>query len=734
MVALLVLLPWLTRRDVALLTLGALYFAAHVAAVVDSRLDTRYEGDSQLVTVRVVGFAQHRPGATTFAVINTDRPRLPERMQLRWFEPPVALRPGDIWRLQLRLKRPRGSSNPGAPDFEAWMTRNRIGATGYVVDGRLNRLVDSGRRDPLERLRARYVERVDRDLGDRPSAAVVIALVVGSRHEITPGQWQRYAVTGTTHLMAISGLHVGLAAMFAYLVVAAASGAVGSRSDIHRRSLLAGALVACLYAAVSGFALPAQRAALMLVIGTIGLLALRQLDGIRVLATAALAVVISDPLATMAPGFALSFGAVLSLVWLARRAVAPAVNWRERAWLALRQLRDVQLGLAVALLPLTVLFFDRCSVASPLINAVAVPLFSVVTVPLALASLLLDGPLQGIGAAAMRAAAASVDWLEYLIAGAASATWSSHVIADLRGAAWLWLTVPVLYAVLPPRWPGRHTAWLACIALVSSRPAAPPADCVRVDVLDVGQGLAAVVQTATRVLVYDTGPAYRGASSAATRVLLPFLRHRGIDEVDALMLSHADLDHAGGTFDLLGGVRVGVVYAGEPLHALPAKRCVRDQAWSWDGVRFRVLHPPAGSPFDGNDASCVLQIGAGEHRVLLTGDIEAPVEAALVRARAVGTADVVAVPHHGSRTSSTPPFVSTVRARYAIVSAAHANQWGFPKPDVVARWRAAGARVLDTATSGSVGVRLCAATGIETVVENRRVRRRLWHDADSRGY
>jgi competence protein ComEC len=292
--------------------------------------------------------------------------------------------------------------------------------------------------------------------------------------------------------------------------------------------------------------------------------------------------------------------------------------------------------------------------------------------------------------------------------------------------------LPVLWVVLPRRWPGRGLAWLAFAGLLALRPLPPAPGCIELTLLDVGQGLAVAGRTARHVLLYDTGPAYRSGGTAADRYILPFLANRGIRRIDRLVISHSDLDHAGGAAAIVRALPVLYVESGDSL-ALPNRavgRCRAGDRWNWDGIRFTFLHPPANSRRARNDASCVLLVEAGEWRVLLAGDIEAPVETELVQARVLPKVEVTTVPHHGSRSSSTVPYLRSLTPRYALVSAAHYNQWGMPKEDVVERWRNVGATVLTTGRDGAIRVELCAAAEKSTVRAYRVDERRPWHRVD----
>jgi competence protein ComEC len=319
-----------------------------------------------------------------------------------------------------------------------------------------------------------------------------------------------------------------------------------------------------------------------------------------------------------------------------------------------------------------------------------------------------------------------VEWIIEYAAQIPAASVAPPVIA---GGASVLLFLPLAWVVWPPGWPGRNVAWIAALAVILHEPSRPARSCATVDVLDVGQGLAVIVSTRSNTLLFDTGPAFRGGGNAAESVVLPFLAGRGVNRLDELVISHADLDHAGGVSSLVRDLPVASLRIGEALDGpAVAQRCSAGTSWRADGIAFEFLYPDANSDVSGNDASCVLQVSAGSHRLLLTGDIEGAAEAELLRSGKLQAVDVVIVPHHGSRTSSSPSFVRALDTDLAIISAGFGNRWGLPHVEVVERWRASGAEVLTTAASGAISLSLCEQSGIEALIRHRVRQRRIWHE------
>jgi len=649
---------------------------------------------------------------------------LPRRLRLAWYgaHPPLAA--GARWRLRLRLKPPRGFLNPGGFDFEGWLFQRGLGATGYVRDHPANRSLGpaAGPRHALQRLRQRLHGAVAATLADSPRRGLLTALALGERGTITPEQWTVLRATGTSHLVAISGLHLGLVAGLFFMLARRTWGWAGL-TRIGPAQLAAAWLtlpLAALYAGLAGFSVPTQRALLMVGVVLAALLVRRALAPGRALALALAGVLLLDPLAPGAVGFWLSFGAVAVILYL--------VAWRQpgggRGW----RWVWIQLALGLGLAPLLVVAFQQVPLVSPLANLVAVPLVGFVLVPLVLLATLLLLPLPALGTALLQVA-------DRLLALAwpplqACAGWPLAQHGFAQPPLWLALAgcAGVLLLLAPRGLPLRLPGLVLLLPLLTFRPEAPGHGAAWVTLLDVGHGLAVLVRTAHRVLVYDTGPAYSARFDAGSAIIVPALRRLGRDRIDALVVSHGDGDHAGGLASLRAALTVGRLIAGPGVAAATgAEACRAGQRWSWDGVEFTFLHPAADGAA-GNDGSCVLRVAAAGSSLLLTGDIEAEGERRLLaRAAAALRADVLQVPHHGSRTSSTPPFVAAVAPRLALISSRRDNAYGLPVAAIVDRYVAVGAEVVDSADAGAIEVRLPARPGRPEVRRARDQARRFWH-------
>lgn len=722
------------KRFIPWFLAGFLAMWAAAWNVIDDRLDPAFHGETISIFVRVDDFPTISDESLRFIVQQDDRPDLPARIRLSWYEPELVPGAGEVWRLRVRLRRPHGYANPAGFDYEGWLFRQRIGATGYVVAHKDNRRIADAPIGMIPRFRRRFVQRVAQLLPEDDAAAVLLAVGVGARHRITREQWDRYATTGTSHLMAISGLHIGLAASGVFLLAWAFYAPFCRRTNIRDMALLTAVLAAGAYAAVSGFAIPSRRAFLMALIAACAVLLRRKLNVGALLGVPCATLFFADPISIHAPGFKLSFAAVGILFWLLQGYVRQPTLCGgllvTQAVGNMRRLGTLQIALLAGLFPLTVLIFGRFSVVAPLMNLLVLPLFNFITVPFCLIGMILDGPAQAFGNRLLFIAYQSIRAVLWLVSAVADVTALRTELPPPKGLLVVVAVLPVVHVVFPAGWPGRKLVWLSMVSILLHRPGPPSPGCMEYHVLDVGQGLAVVVSTAEHSILFDTGPSFRSGSSTAELVVIPFLRSKGIRYLDTLVISHADQDHAGGAAAIAKHFNIGTTYVGETLSGfdLPQTDCSTARVWKSANVQFRFLHPMPDASWEGNNASCVLEVIVGDFRLLLTGDIEAPVESTLVEHSMAGRVNVAVVPHHGSRTSSSPGFVSRLRPDIAIVSAGFGNRWGFPKPDVVRRWEHAGARLLETASAGAISQRVCKVTGPQKLRQERLESQFYWHE------
>lgn len=527
--------------------------------------------------------------------------------------------------------------------------------------------------------------------------------------------------------MSISGLHI---TMLAGIAVAAARRLLHTRFvaasgvllhwPARRIAWLFGVGVAFLYAGLAGWGIPAQRTCWMLAVAGISLFTGRTRSIVRVLALAAGVVTALDPWAPLAAGFWLSFASVAAIAWCAaggrRRPRAEEATRRHRFVAGLVEAVRTQWAASLALVPLGALFFASVSLVGPLANAVAIPLVSALITPLAIAAAALLPWLPAAGAPMLAAAAAATGWLLDAIAWLADSPSSIAVVAAPSAAALIACVFAVAVLLAPMRIALRELAFAGLLPMLGASSDPPPAGSIRIVALDVGQGSAVLVELPGRRLLYDAGPAYGGDSEAGARVILPYLRARGIDRVDAIVVSHLDGDHSGGLPSLLRGLRFDWI-AGSlgPDHAArdagrPFHDCLRGHAWRWGEVEFTVLHPgeekPRGVRSSTNASSCVLRIVAPAATLLLTGDLEKGQERSLIeRFGAAGLrADVLLVPHHGSNTSSSAPFLEAVAPGYAVVQNGYRNRFRHPADRVVERYRAAGIELLRNDRDGAITI------------------------------
>lgn len=721
---------WLMLLACALL--GFAFAAGRAQWRLDDHLASEWEGRDVEVVGVIADLPQQieRGSRFRFAVeaVLTPEAVIPGAILLSRYESrrgedeAILLRPGERWRLTVRLKRPHGQANPQGFDYEAWLLERGIRATGYVraLGERRSAMVWS---PPfvVERLRGRVRDSFAELLPEEryPYAGVLLALAIGEQRAISRDLWNTFNRTGVTHLVSISGSHITMISAFVALLVAwfwRRVPVLALRCPTQRAAIAAGFLAALFYTTLAGFAVPAQRTLYMLGVVALSLCLGRRPAASVVLCLALLVVLLIDPWAVLSAGFWLSFGIVAALLMVS----SAVLQARDRGWRCLcRSWGRTQWAATLASLPVLLLIFQQFSLLSPLANAIAIPVIGWVVTPLVLMAAIVPWWLLLVLAHAV------LSGLMYVL----------HLIAQMpvwqAPAAPFWVAgvaMAGVFLLLLPRGPGGRWAGWALILPLVFWPAPKPAEGEAwVDVLDVGQGLAVLVRTRHHSLLYDAGPRLSADSDAGQRVIVPYLRAQGIDRLDTLVISHRDNDHAGGMVSVRSAlpVRRFLSTFAEP----GGDFCRAGQGWEWDGVRFSVLHPSDtddAARRSSNQLSCLIRLEAGLHSLLLIADTEAREESLLLQTQASRlAADVMLVPHHGSRTSSSPGFLRAVSARHAIVSSGYRNRFGHPRPDILARYEELGARIWRTDRQGAVLVRL-GENGV-SLSAWRDLHHRYWH-------
>ena len=749
--------PWRTGIVPLLcvaLALGSSYTWLRADLRMSHYLSTEWEGRD----IELVGIIDELPHADAqgvrfaFAVekVLTPLATVPPRIALGWYkasikelqgEPLPTLHAGERWQLTVRLKRPHGYANPNGFDVEAWMLENELRATGSVRGDEPNRRLTANAGRPIDyvnQLRDRIRERMRQTLVDKPYAGVLIALAIGDQRAISDTDWALFNATAVSHLLSISGAHVTLFATWvAWLVFALwrRSPRLMSHMPAQQAAAIAAAVIAVAYAVLSGFAVPAQRTCYMLLTGALALTLRRSLSPWLILAWALVVVLVIDPWAVLAVGFWFSFSAVAMLMYVTVGRVGQRPWWHT--------LLVTQAAVTFGLVPLSVALFQQVSLVGPIANAVAIPLVTMLVVPLTLIWMLI--PIDAVLAIAHQFIAWLALGLQWLMTWPAP-LWTQHA------PPWWTVALALLGSLLllaPRGWPHRWLGVLWCVPLFVITPERPVVGEFKLTILDIGQGTAAVVQTANHTLVYDTGPKWTDSTDAGSRLIAPYLRALGSSRIHGLVVSHLDIDHSGGARSLLNGVPVDwmltSVFAEAEIVKTAEKRgtqalaCVAGQTWTWDEVRFDVLHPDAANYGEAklktNDRSCVVKVSTKKFSALLTADIETVSEAAIVaRYTAQSEAlrsDVLMMPHHGSLTSSTPEFIDAVAPKLAVINAGYRNRFGHPRDRVLARYAERNVPVLRTDWHGAITIN--SVEGLASVVKTREARQRYWVDRPDPG-
>jgi competence protein ComEC len=643
---------------------------------------------------------------------------LASAVRLAWYGRPVKLEPGACYRLRARVSPPRPGLNPGGFDYARWLHARGVAWQGYVrtIDGAM-----SSTGGGLLRLRLRLADAVRTELGQgsRSAAALIQALALGLRADIDPSTRDVLRRTGTAHLLAVSGLHIGLVATMVYLLCVYALSRCQRRIAAPRAAAVAAGVAALAYSALAGFALPTQRALVISILFFAAVWFRQPVSAWRCIVLCASFIAIADPPSLTSPGLWLSFSAVAIIAY-------GCAGRGQESWFA--QTVRVQCVAAIGMMPIVIVLFGQSPMLGVAANLIAVPVASIALVPGALMSVAFIEIWPAFGGLVMHLTAIALDVLLAFL------EWLAHWSLEFEPTA---APGPLTYALavvgtlillapsaVPARWLG--IAWMLPLAFGRHDAIAPGV--AQATVLNVGQGLSVVVRTQSHTLIYDTGPPM-GQSDAGEFVIAPYMRTIGRPHVDVLLVSHTDADHAGGVQSVLNNLSVEEIVGNPGPIARVATPCLEKRPWVWDGVEFKTVavRREQGEKLTDNNTSCMLLVDAAGQRLLLPGDIEDAGEAKIVQT--VGPrlrADVVVAPHHGSSTSSTWAFVDAVQPRFVIYAAGLNNRYGFPHQSVAERYAGVGARAFSTGVGGAISITLGEkVTGLS--VATSAGARRFWH-------
>lgn len=733
---------------IAIVTLGLT-----LTQVVDHQLLPAQMSENIDIEVRIASIPERDDYRLTFMAkildcLSCQHKFGPQLVRLSWYGRAPEIRANEVWQLTVRLK-PLGSlRNPGGFDAIKWAMAKGIHAKGYIKEPQHAVRVQAANRFAIDSTRQLLSER----LTGLPSAdqfvGIISALSLGIRHEVDDADWQLLRDTGTAHLLAISGLHVSLVALWGFVVGRQLTRCCLALSWINpvragnleprTVGLALSFILACTYTIISGFELPTQRALVMLLVWLIAAWYFRYLPPGAALCIALSAVLLVNPLNTLTVGFWLSFGTVGALFYLhnghqIRTQSGPHADGLKSKTRKISHLLRTHVLISVCLLPLGAWFFQSGSLVAPLANLLAVPWTAIFIVPFSLISAGLSALVPAVANISLYVAQWSVGvLLGYL--SLLDQLLPAAVTLSLPSTGVLFLTISGLLSLLAPR--GLGLRWLAGPLLAPAilfNLQRSPIDGFELHVLDVGQGLAALVFTDERTLLFDTGGKVSRSLSMFEAVVVPYLHAKGRRSIDTLVVSHSDEDHSFGAKDLIARYPDVQIFTSNRLklpETVNQQPCVAGDSWTSGSVNFAFLHPAVHDRGSKNDLSCVMLVYTGSSRVLLTGDIESQGEfklAGRVRPGDKIDLDVLVAPHHGSATSSSQYLLDVFEPEYVVFPSGQRNRYGFPHADVQLRYNLLGAQTFTTGTDGAVSFLLGESGLYKPPLSWWKSHRRFWH-------
>ena len=670
--------------------LGLGYSTYYGQQLLQSRLDPSSEDQPFQVTGYITGLPKTRTSyqaASTqfeFKLIDDQLPL--RKVLLHWREAPL-LQPGQIWRIKVKLRQPRGLANHKGFDYMQWLVVRGLDAKGVVLTSGNNQLLGH-KLFSIDFYRNSLANYLQQQLPQIEHIGLIKALLIADKRQVSRQQWQLFINTGTIHLFAISGLHIGIMAGIGFYFGRLL--ALCLRLPMHKTSASAAIVFAWFYAAAAGFSIPTLRALVMVLVFMLSQLTARHIPLGQRFFAALLACLLIHPLSVLSGSFWFSFLAVAAILLL-------CVGHKGQLS-KLLALVKAQYAVFIVLTPLTIYFFNLWAWGAFATNLIVLPVFSFVLLPLIFIALFftsmgLDGLWHGVDAL--------FDGLFYLLNVMQSLQGYSTVAA--RPWYGLFFVLPLMLILLVRYHPAKCLALFLPLALLL--PKHSKTEGLRIHAFDVGQGLAVLLRIDNKALLFDTG-AYWDDSGVVDTVITPYLKSLGLTQLDVLVISHGDNDHAGGAKRLLAELPVKHLYLGERLPNATGDIC-RQQSWAWGGAQFQFISRDHKAHEQGNNASCVLKVSYGDKALLLTGDIERSAELGLVKCCSTQlNSTVLFAPHHGSLSSSSWPFIKRVSPDWVLYSTGYNNRFNHPANTVARRYQAIGAQALNTAKDGAVDMYL----------------------------
>lgn len=664
------------------------------------------------------------------------------KIRLSWKNADFTVFQGQIVNLKVKFKPAHGLANIGGFSYQTWLRSKRILATGYVINNKNNKVSvasNSTRQDLFNSYKVL--------LPDHKLSSLLLALGFGSRSDLNPQLWQVLQTTGTGHLIAISGLHIGLVSAGSYFFIMLVIRLLPLRLcnhlcffqsvNIRYFVIVISLFFGITYGYLAGFSLPTIRALLMLIIYWFTRVLNINISIKRWLLLTLFLLTLTTPFSLFTASFWLSVYAV-TIIFLILWRFKKMLNSGNSVWRFIKGLFVIQLGLTVMLLPISAVFFQQVSFVALLANIVAVPWMSFFSIPLCLLSILVMPFSESLSQFLMGCCIESLQALWHYLSFLSQQTWAVINLSKVDIQLFVLLGIISFITLfclsnlflnsfaIPPKNAFKKLLVVIslCVLLFFTlnthtlktevmTPYAMKNKSVTIDeqtifnetkwqlvVFDVGQGLSVLILRGGKGVLYDTGAAYPSGFTMANAVILPYLQHVGVEQIDKMIISHSDNDHAGGLTEIRKSIPLNeLIYNGDQTGENTT--CSQGQSFVWQNLHFKMLWPKMIVSKE-NDDSCVLLISDGEHSVLLTGDISKKVEAELLQQYPTISADILIVPHHGSKTSSSDLFITTVNPSFSVASAGYLNRWHMPVVEVVQRYQKHDVELLTTAQSGQI--------------------------------